>query len=169
MSSSQLDYMKEQIASGSGNVYDAFQKAKQSKYIYSTPQGPPANGIIDCGSYSKPDYGCSDEDSDATAAYLQALLFALTNSTQYATAAIGLVNHYGSSLKQYTNSNAPLQSAWGGSKWHRAAELLRYTPGSGWSDSDAKTFADTMYRVALPLQIDGSPSNGNWEVRISDR
>jgi hypothetical protein len=30
-------------------------------------------------------------------------------------------------ITDHTNSNAPLQSAWAGSVWPRAAEIIRYT------------------------------------------
>jgi hypothetical protein len=52
------------------------------------PSGPPSSGIIDCGPYSNPNYGCSDEDADGSAAFLQALLFVLTGNPTYANNAI---------------------------------------------------------------------------------
>jgi hypothetical protein len=52
------------------------------------PAGPPASGVIDCGPYSNPDYGCSAEDFDGAAAFLQAVLFVLTDNPTYATNAM---------------------------------------------------------------------------------
>jgi hypothetical protein len=49
-----------------------------------TPSGPPADGVITCGSYDKPDYGCMAEARDSAAAYLQALLYVLNGTDTYA-------------------------------------------------------------------------------------
>lgn len=146
----------------------AFAKALQSKYADPSyqVQGPPSSGVIDCGSYSHPDDGCSAEDSDASAAYLQALLFYLTGTPVYATNVVNILNTYGSHLKGYNNSNAPLQSAWGLSKWTRAAELARHVPGINWNADDADAFTRTLQRVSLPLVYNGSPANGNWELSM---
>lgn len=166
VSSSQLEYIKAQVKGGTGPVAEAYTKALSSPYgsLSYTPAGPPASGVIECGSYSKPNYGCSDEDADASAAYLQSLLFAITGKQQYATNAATIVDGYAQRLKKYNNSNAPLQSAWGLSKWARAAELLAHLPGTGWTGQSA--FLDTLYRVSLPLIVDGSGSNGNWELSM---
>jgi hypothetical protein len=66
-------------------------------------KGPPASGTIECGSYSKPNYGCSDEDDDAAAAYTLALLYHLTADFEFANASIAILNAYGHHLKKYTN------------------------------------------------------------------
>jgi hypothetical protein len=164
VSPSQLAHMNATVHAGpQGNVMAAaFAKALKSKYaaLDYKPLGPPSTGIIDCGSHSHPDNGCSEEDSDASAAYLQALLFYLTGTSGYASNVVSILNAYGQHLKGYTNSNAPLQSAWGLSKWARAAELARHIPGVGWSSSDADAFSSTLLHAALPLIVNGSPDNG---------
>jgi hypothetical protein len=49
----------------------------------------------------------------------------LTGNASFAITAITILDTYSGNLKAYTNSNAPLQAAWGASKWPRAAELIR--------------------------------------------
>lgn len=49
---------------------------------------------IGCGSSSDPNNGCSDDDDDSLAAYLQALLWYITGDTTYANNAIKLMNAY---------------------------------------------------------------------------
>jgi hypothetical protein len=157
------------IAAKSGPRYAAFLKATASPYGTASPvapRGPPAGGVIDCGSYSKPDNGCSDEDADAATAYTQAVLFAVTGDAGHASNARILLDRYAKNLKSYTNSNAPLQAAWGASKWTRAAEVLVSTPGSGWPAASAAAFSDMLYAVSLPHLIAGSPDNGNWELSM---
>jgi hypothetical protein len=163
----QLNYVKAQVAAKTEPFYTAYQKALENSIcsLSYKPKGPPSDGVIDCGSYSNPDYGCSDDDSDGSAAYMQALLWFITGTKQYATNSITLLNKYGSSLKQFNNSNAPLQAAWSALKWTRAAELIRYT-NAGWASSDITAYENLLTKVYLPLMIDGSSSNGNWELSM---
>ena len=98
-------------------------------------QGPPATFVIECGGYDHPDKGCSAEDYDALAAYTQALLFYLSGDAAHALSSMRIMDAY-SSVKQYTNSNAPLQAAWSMSKWTRAAELMLHS-GVAWAGADS--------------------------------
>ncbi|HXN21501.1 MAG TPA: alginate lyase family protein [Candidatus Dormibacteraeota bacterium] len=115
--------------------------------------------------YSQPDFGCSAEDEDGSAAYTQALLYWITGNTTYAQNAVTILDTYGRNLVDYTNSNAPLQAGWGASKWARAAEIIRYS-NAGWPADDAQAFGTMMNNVILPKIINGSGSNGNWELTM---
>jgi len=167
VSEKQLKFIKKQVEGKVDPIYSAFVKAQNSSYgsLTYTPQGPPADGNINCGSYSRPDNGCSAEDNDGSAAYTQALLFWITRNRTYANNAIKILNAYAQNLKEYTNSNAPLQAAWGASKWARAAELIRYSH-AGWSAADAEAFGAMMKSVMLPQIVNGSGGNGNWELSM---
>jgi hypothetical protein len=163
----QLDFLKAQVAAKNNPFYQEFLWAKDSEYaaLDYHVQGPPPTGIINCGSYSRPDIGCKAEDHDATAAYLQSVLWYITGDHRYAQNAIDILNTYGHNLKGYTNSNAPLQAAWGSSKWPRAAEIIRYTD-AGWKPGDIQAFANMLTTVPLPLIEKGSGANGNWELSM---
>jgi hypothetical protein len=162
----QLAFVRAQVAAGAAPFAAAYAKALASPLAALTyaPQGPPASGVIDCGSYSHPDDGCSAEDSDGAAAYLHLVLFALTDDSRHAAAGVRILTHYAAALKGYSNSNAPLQAAWGLSKWSRAAELAAHLPNV--TGFDARAFTATLARAALPLVVGGSPSNGNWELAM---
>ena len=106
-----------------------------------------------------------NETSDADAAYLHALQYAVTGDVEHATLARRIVNLYTDAetgLKGYADSNAPLQAGWCGGKWTRAAELLRWSNGSGWTDDDTAAFSTMMLTIHLPLIYNGSDANGNW-------
>jgi hypothetical protein len=68
---------------------------------------------------------------------------------------------YARGLRGYNNSNAPLQAAWGASKWPRAAELIKYyaqgpAPAPVWAPSHAQAFANMLTKVSvgvLPVSI----------------
>ena len=75
LSKVQLAYIKKNaLSTNGGDVRDAYEKALLSPFgaLDYKPSGPPASGVIECGSYSHPDHGCSDESRDASTAYLQA-------------------------------------------------------------------------------------------------
>src|SRR5579872_79411 len=169
VSKAQLDFIKSQVNNKVDPIYSAYKKAVASPYgslTYSV-QGPPSGGDIDCGSKSNPDNGCSAEDSDGAAAVTQALLWYITGNKTYAQNAIKILNAYGKNLKSYSNSNAPLQAAWGSEKWPMAAEIIRYS-NAGWSASDITTFQNMLKNVIQPMIENGSDSNGNWELSMID-
>lgn len=88
------------------SIYSEYQKAVASHYaeLHYQLKGPPTSGIIDCGPVSNPDHGCHAEDADASAAYLQALLWSIGGDHRYADNAIAIVNAYGHGLQGYTGS-----------------------------------------------------------------
>lgn len=163
----QLEFVKAQVKAKVEPFYTQFKEAQASEYgsLNYKLKGPPANGIIACGSYSRPDYGCHDEDADASAAYLQALLWYITGDHAYARNAMTIMNAYSKGLKAYTLSNAPLQAAWAAEKWPRAAEIVRYSD-AGWAQADVRAFSGMLTKIELPLIENGSPANGNWELSM---
>jgi hypothetical protein len=167
VSGRQLDFVKRQVKQKKEPIYSEYQKAVASQYaaLDWKLQGPPATGIIDCGSYSRPDHGCHAEDADATAAYLQAVLWWIGGDRRYADNAIRIMNTYSHRLTAYTNSNAPLQAAWSAEMWPRAAEIIRYSR-AGWKPEDVQAFSAMLRKINLPLIGDGSEKNGNWELSM---
>ncbi len=169
VSGPQLTFIKAQVDARIEPIYGEYKKAVASQYAALDYQlkGPPHSGVIECGPISNPDHGCHAEDSDATAAYLQALLWFISGDHRYADNAIRILNAYGHALHAYTGSNAPLQAAWSGELWPRSAEILRYS-NSGWNPADIAAFSKMLTGVILPLIHDGSGSNGNWELSMID-
>lgn len=167
VNSAQIELIKEAIQAKRSPVFEFYTKAIEGPYgqLNYKVQGPPESGTIECGSYSHPDYGCSAENSDGVTCFLQALLYHVTGTEQYAKNAIAILNSYGHKLKQYNNSNAPLQAAWGTSKWGRCAELILHS-NAGWAPSDVSAFANMLRTVPQPLIQHGAPDNGNWELAM---
>jgi hypothetical protein len=168
----QLDFIKAQVNAGVEPYATAFNVAKTSSYgaIPYTVIGPPANGVIECGSSSVPDYGCTAERNDSSAAYTQALLWYITGNTVYAQQAIAIMNTYATRLTGgHTNSNAPLQSAWTVEKFAPAAEIIRHTY-SGWAAADIAKFSTMLNTQYLPYfnAGQGNGKNGNWSLSMID-
>lgn len=170
VSREQLNFIKRQVQEKKELIYGEFQKAVASPLAALDYKllGPPATGIIDCGPYSRPDHGCHAEDADASAAYLQAVLWWITGDHRYAENSMRIMNTYARQLKGYSGSNTPLQAAWSSETFPRAAEIIRYSH-AGWSEKDIQAFTAMLTQVILPLIHDGAPrSNGNWELSMID-
>lgn len=184
LSKAQLDYMKAQVNAHVNPFYQEFLNAQASPYgsLTYTIQGPYPGGLNQCGSNSTPNNGCSAADSDASAAYVQALLWYISGNQTYANNSIAIMNAYSHNFKGYagfttgyacpgastTCSNGPLQSAWDSVKWPRAAEIIRYGNGgaAGWLPADIALFSSMLKNIYEPIIYNGAGDNGNWELSM---
>ncbi|MFI6003042.1 alginate lyase family protein [Streptomyces sp. NPDC051366] len=165
-SRAQLDFVRTKVQAGQQPWKGAFDAMLASEYG-SLSRTPKPRAVVECGSYSNPDIGCSDEREDAIAAYSDALAWYITRDAKYAKKSIELMDAWSAKIKDHTNSNAPLQSGWAGSTWPRAAEIIKHTYTGGWPNQGR--FATMLRDVYLPEVINGKPnSNGNWELIMMD-
>ncbi|MFF5468698.1 alginate lyase family protein [Streptomyces achromogenes] len=165
VSRAQLDFVRGKVLAGAQPWKSAYDQMAASKYA-SLSRTPKPRAVVECGSYSNPDYGCTDEREDAIAAYTDALAWYITRDERYAKKAIELMDAWSAVLRDHTNSNAPLQTGWAGSSWPKAAEIIKYTYTGAWPDSGR--FAAMLRDVYLPEIINGSNSNGNWELSMTE-
>jgi hypothetical protein len=155
----QLDFVKAKINAGEQPWKAAYDKA-MGKYGVMTYQATPFSNV-ECGSYSNPNNGCTEERNDGVAAYTHALAWYVTGDEAHAKKAIEIMNAWSSTLKQHTNSNGPLQAGWGGAIWPLGGEIIHSLYGK-WPEFPA--FATMMKDVYLASTIKGSINNGNWEL-----
>ncbi|MFJ5059330.1 alginate lyase family protein [Streptomyces nigra] len=165
VSQAQLDFARSKVNSGAQPWKGAFDRMTASKYA-DLNRTPKPRAVVECGSYSNPNNGCTDEREDAIAAYTQALAWYVTRDERHARKAIELMDAWSAVIRDHTNSNAPLQTGWAGSSWPKAAEIIKYTYGGGWANSGR--FATMLRTVYLPEIINGSNSNGNWELSMME-
>jgi hypothetical protein len=162
-----LDFVRDKLAQGAEPWTTAFAQMQASTYA-SLDWTPKPWVIVECGSSSNPNYGCTDERNDALAAYTDALQWYLTKDSRYAEKAIEIMDAWSATITDHTNSNAPLQTGWSGASWSRAAELIRYTY-DGWPADRVDRFAGMLRTIYLPEIINGAPDkNGNWELIMMD-
>jgi hypothetical protein len=166
VSKAQLDFVKDKVKAGSEPWKSAYDQMKSSDYASLERQAKPRE-TVECGPYSKPNLGCTDEREDAIAAYTDALVYYISGDKKYADKAIELMNAWSGTIKDHTNSNAPLQTGWAGSVWPRAGEIIRYTY-DGWDKADVDSFGKMLTDVYLPKVENGSNSNGNWELSMTE-
>ncbi|MFD4220708.1 alginate lyase family protein [Streptomyces griseus] len=160
----QLDFVRGRVQAGAQPWKSAYDQMMGSKYASLSRTAKP-RAIVECGSYSNPNYGCTDEREDAIAAYTLSLAWYLTQDSRYAQKAIEIMDAWSAVIKDHTNSNAPLQTGWAGSSWPRAAEIIKYTYSS-WPNSGR--FGTMLRNVYLPKVAGGSHSNGNWELSMTE-
>src|SRR3954470_11344238 len=121
----QLDFIKAKVAAGAEPWKSAYEAAKNSEFG-SLSYTPKPRETVECGPYSKPDLGCKDEQRDSDAAYTHALLWAIGGDEAHAKKAIEIMNAWSSTLTGgHKLSNGPVQAAWAGEVFPRAAEIIR--------------------------------------------
>ncbi|GAA0681903.1 alginate lyase family protein [Kitasatospora atroaurantiaca] len=166
VSRAQLDLVRAKVQAGAQPWKAAYDQMHASKYA-SLSRTPKPRAVVECGSYSNPNYGCTDEREDALAAYTLALEWYVTRDSRYAAKAIQIMDAWSATITDHTNSNGPLQTAWSASSWPRAAEIIRYTY-TGWPSDKVNRFGTMLRNVYLPKVVNGSNSNGNWELSMTE-
>ncbi|SJZ75847.1 Alginate lyase [Chitinophaga eiseniae] len=136
--------------------YLVFEKSFFSHYNYPT-KGPLA--VVG----RNPTVGQADYDSDANAAYQNALMWAVTGDKRYAQTAIRIIDAWSGMLQSITGRDAVLMAGLGPFKMINAAEIIRYSD-AGWSDVAVKRAEQHFLRVIYPVVAEFAPfANGNWD------
>jgi hypothetical protein len=161
-----LDFVKGRIAAGAQPWKRAYDELVAHS-LSSLSRNPRPYVTVECGPYSNPNIGCSQERDDAAAAYANALLWAYTGNTARAQKAIQIMNAWSGTITGHSNHNEDLQTGWAGSNWTKAAEIIRHT-GAGWASADVTRFQNMLVNVYYSEISSGSGSNGNWELIMTD-
>lgn len=162
----QLDFVKSKVQAKQNPWFDAYQSLITSRFG-DLKRIPHPRAVVECGYFSKPDYGCGDEETDALAAYATALLWYVSGEKKYADHSISIMNAWAKIITAHTNRNAPLQAGWAAASWSKAAEIIRHS-NAGWGNDDIQQFEKMLREVYLPVVIKGSNNNGNWELGIQN-
>jgi hypothetical protein len=163
----QLDEIKNRVAAGIEPQKTAFEALRASQ-LAALDYSPTPRDTVECGSNSRPDFGCKNEQADSEAAYAQALMWYITGNKAYAANAIKIMNAWSATLTGgHTNNNGPVQASWTGDVWPRAAEIIRYS-NAGWPDSDIARFQNMLRTQFLSSLIHGTCENGNKELTMSE-
>ncbi|MDF7808618.1 alginate lyase family protein [Pontiellaceae bacterium B12219] len=155
-----LLHMRKQVAEGKQPWLDGFEVLKahpQSSSAYVVKGGFPETG-------RKPGVRSSEHESDANAAYQNAMMWVITGDKAHADKAIEIINAWSGKLKKISGKDAILSAGISGVKLVSAAEVLRYT-NSGWSQMDIlraeKMFTEVYYPVCENM---ADFANGNWAL-----
>jgi hypothetical protein len=82
--------------------------------------------------------GHAEFTNDCTQAYLQVLMWIITNDKRHCDVSIKIIKAWCQGCEKFEGSNAPLEAAWGITALVRATELLKYT-WNGWNGSTSET------------------------------
>jgi hypothetical protein len=158
-----LEFVKARVAAGEQPWTGALAKMKALKEA-SLDYKPAPHEEVNCGSGSRPDYGCSDEKRDAQAAYLHALLWVIDDDERHAEKCAEILNAW-SILKSHGLSNANLEAGWTGGPFLRAADILKHSYPK-WPAADQDAFTAMIRRAFLPnvRAAQRASTNGNWEA-----
>lgn len=152
--------MQKEISSGKGPVFEGFKVLKSSPYAAAdySAKGPfPEWGRA-------PNIRKGEAESDALAAYQNALMWAVTGKKNHAHKAISILNSWTQKLKKVGGIDGVLAAGLQGFMFANAAELMRHTE-SGWSESDARRCGEWLREVWDPtLEHYAYFANGNWET-----
>lgn len=144
---------------------DAWEKLQASRYA-SLSWEPKPRAHVERGAYNNPNIGSSDFSNDATAAYIHALCWALTDDKAHAGKAAEIVDAWSGTLESISNHDARLLVGMSGYKFTIAAELLKHT-WDGWPADRQRRFARMARGIWYPLIQDFYPSaNGNWDASM---
>lgn len=132
---------------------------------------PSARPIVDCGAYSNPDNGCSEEIRDAQAAYLQALLWSYTEDNAYAETVRRILNAWAATLETHQGDNRRLQASWAAQLFTRAAEILKYSYAN-WTQLEKDAVTRMFRNKYLPIVREmfdvnngnDHKNNSNWQA-----
>ena len=111
-----------------------------------------------------PNVNTGQAASDATAAYQNALMWAITGKQPHADKAMAILNAWSGRLKRVTGIDGVLAAGLQGFKFVNAAEIMRYTD-SGWTEEEARR-CERMFMEAIHPTIEHYAyfANGNWET-----
>jgi hypothetical protein len=161
----ELALLHQRVQSEAEPWASAFHLMERSRWA-ALDRAPGPRAVVDCGPYSNPDHGCTEEKGDAVAAYTQALLWQVTGDPARARKAREILDAWSATLTAHTGHNAPLESGWTASVFVRAAEIIRHT-NAGWPAADVERFAHLLRTAYVPYIVGGSPTtNGNWELSM---
>ncbi|GEL94606.1 alginate lyase family protein [Cellulomonas composti] len=164
VSADQLAFVREKLSDDAEPWVGALRSMMRSQYA--DPDRIPApRAVVDCGRYSIPDNGCTDELTDAGSAYTLALAWTLTGQLEYLQSSIRIMDAWSGTVRRHTGANAWLQSAWTASMWTRAAELVRYSTDR-WPAPAVERFASMLRNAYLPYTDNLFEENGNWELTM---
>ena len=161
----ELQYIKEKIKAGEEPWASNFEKMKKSKWaakIYT-----PVPYEIPYSEFSgMNDNGSASENQDSVAAYTQALMWIFTEEETYAKNAVRILNDWANTIQSHDGGNWYLNSAWCGSKFPLAAQLMKLTYEK-WTKEEQQAMHDAFNRAYLPL-LNQRFSYGNRLFSVSN-
>ncbi|WP_335992191.1 putative Ig domain-containing protein [Glycomyces sp. MUSA5-2] len=158
-----LDRMREAVAAGEEPVASGF--AAMAAHARSSADYRVRNtGQVTSWGRGPTDHTAEAAD-DADAAYQNALMWAATGDARHADKARDILDAWSASLQTITGADGQLGAGLQGFKLVNAAEILRHTGYTGWTEAAIARCEDSFKAVWYP-SVSGYAlfANGNWDV-----
>ena len=163
----QIEFVRSMIQSNRSPWKEAFDSALSSEFANIDYQPSPVKKLTRTGYYKRAvSTGYAELSNDAKAAFVNAQLWALKDSSRYADKAIEIINAWSTTCKEISGGNDKLSGGIACIQFVNAAEIMRHT-ASGWPQRDQDIFENWLRTMFWPLLRDFIPSyNGNWDAII---
>ncbi|MFI6943703.1 alginate lyase family protein [Streptomyces sp. NPDC050418] len=162
-----LDFVRARVRAGDEPYASAFDALRSSRYASLRYNVQPQTEVV-CPPGNRPGRGCVEEREDAIAAYTHALMWAVTREPAHARKALEIMDLWSGAVRGHSGGNSGLQSAWAGSMWAKAGEIMRYGH-KDWPDEHITRYERMLRDVYLPQVAGGSLGrNGNWDLVMAD-
>ncbi|MFJ2784488.1 alginate lyase family protein [Streptomyces sp. NPDC093249] len=162
----QLAAVRRHVAAGEEPWTSAYRAMSGSPYA-SLDYVPHPAGVVACASNAGTD-ACVAEREDAIAAYTHALMWSVSGGAAHAAKAVEIMDAWSAKVKEHTRDDADLQTAWSGSSWARAAEIV-HSGYPAWGGPAVQRFKWMLRKAYLPDVTAKVPDhNGNWELAMTD-
>ncbi|MFI8326570.1 alginate lyase family protein [Streptomyces sp. NPDC085529] len=162
----QLDAVRRHVAAGEEPWASAYRAMAASAYADLGYVPHPA-ATVACASHAGTD-ACVAEREDALAAYTHALMWSVSGKRAHAAKAVEIMDAWARTVKEHTRDDADLQTAWSGSSWARAADIV-HAGYPAWDGAAVQRFKWMLRKAYLPAVTSDVPDhNGNWELAMTD-
>ncbi|WP_399069420.1 alginate lyase family protein [Streptomyces stackebrandtii] len=162
----QLAAVRSRVAAGEEPWASAYKAMGESAYAALDYTPHPAK-VVACASNAGTD-ACVAEREDAIAAYTHALMWSVSGKAAHADKAVEIMDAWSKTVKEHTRDDADLQTAWSGSSWARAAEIV-HAGYPAWGAPAVQRFKWMLRKAYLPDVTSHVPDfNGNWELAMTD-
>lgn len=160
-----IQTVRAKLKAGEQPWTDAWTKLESSREA-SLDWRPEPRANVERGPSNNPNIGSSEFSSDATAAYVHAVCWSLTDDERHALKSAEIMDAWSGTLESIGNHDARLLIGMSGYKFCIAAELIRHT-WDGWPDNRQARFERMLRDVWYPVIRDFYPSaNGNWDASM---
>ena len=158
LTTDQINFVRTKVEADQSPWKEAFDAARKSESAQVDYKPSPFEKLTFTGTYSRSvSSGYKEINNDARAAFVNALLWALTDSTRYAEKSIEIINAWSAINKEISGGNDKLTGGTICIQFTNAAEILKHTY-SGWEQKDEEVFEKWLREVIWPLLRDFIPS-----------
>jgi Alginate lyase len=164
-SAESIAFVKTKIAANEQPWAKAWKELSEFRYAKLVWIAEP-RANVERGPSNDPDIGSTEFSSDATAAYVHSLCWALTGTIEHAQKFAEILDAWSHKLEVIGNHDAHLLIGMSGYKFVVAAELLKRT-WNGWPADQQQHFAVMLREIRYPIIKNLYPSaNRNWDASM---